>query len=363
MTYSAGIIGTGGIAGMGILGMHDPEDIGEKRFEASHAGGYEAAEGIELVAAADVDDEKRETFGDAWDIDDEQLYADHRAMLESEDLDVVSVTTPTMLHHDHVVDAVEVGDPGLVWCEKPIASSVTDAEAMVQACESAGVELLVNHSFRFTDKLVRLRELVADGLVGDVRAVGTQFRMELMRNSTHLLDTLVYLLDARADRVAGYITGENEAVDALEADRRVDDSGGGGFVVMDDGTFVTVDCTVPRDISSMSLSLIGTEGKLYLNNDDGEWRYWDLQDGTHVEQPVPGIDGAWTWAEDYQSAFPNAARHVVDVLDGAAENRSTGVDATRSLEVIVAFYISDFTGSQVDVPLEEPLRDVTITSW
>jgi predicted dehydrogenase len=221
----------------------------------------------------------------------------------------------------------------------------------------------VNHSFRFTDKLVRLRELVADGLVGDVRAVGTQFRMELMRNSTHLLDTLVYLLDARADRVAGYITGENEAVDALEADRRVDDSGGGGFVVMDDGTFVTVDCTVPRDISSMSLSLIGTEGKLYLNNDDGEWRYWDLQDGTHVEQPVPGIDGAWTWAEDYQSAFPNAARHVVDVLDGAAENRSTGVDATRSLEVIVAFYISDFTGSQVDVPLEEPLRDVTITSW
>jgi predicted dehydrogenase len=363
MTYSAGIIGTGGIAGMGILGMHDPEDIGEKRFEASHAGGYEAAEGIELVAAADVDDEKRETFGDAWDIDDEQLYADHRAMLESEDLDVVSVTTPTMLHHDHVVDAVEVGDPGLVWCEKPIASSVTDAEAMVQACESAGVELLVNHSFRFTDKLVRLRELVADGLVGDVRAVGTQFRMELMRNSTHLLDTLVYLLDARADRVAGYITGENEAVDALEADRRVDDSGGGGFVVMDDGTFVTVDCTVPRDISSMSLSLIGTEGKLYLNNDDGEWRYWEQENGEHVERPIPGVDEPWTWETDYETSFPNAAHHIAELLDDAAENRSPGVDARRSLEVIAGIFISHFTGSRISLPLDSPLRDVEATSW
>jgi predicted dehydrogenase len=364
MTYSAGIIGTGGIAGMGILGMHEEEEIGRKKFEASHAGGYEAAEGIELVAAADVDAEKLDRFGEAWEIPADRRYDGHEAMLEAEDLDVVSVTTPTLLHREHVLDAVRIGDPALVWCEKPIASSVTDAEEMVAACAEADAELLVNHSFRFTEKLVRLRELlVGEDLLGDVRAVGTQFRMELMRNSTHLLDTLVYLLDARAERVAGYVTGENEAVDALEADRRVDDSGGGGFAVMDDGTFVTVDCTLPRDISSMSLSLIGTEGKLYLNNDDGEWRYWDLRDGEHVECALPGIEGAWTWAEDYQSAFPNAARHVVDVLDGEAANRSTGAAATRSLEIIVAFYVSDYTGSQVDVPLREPLRDVTITSW
>jgi len=363
MTYRAGIIGTGGIAGMGILGMHDEEDIGEKKFEASHAGGYEATEGIELVATADIDANKLHRFGDAWEISEPHRYESHEAMLEAEDLDVVSVTTPSLLHRDHVIDAVEVGDPALVWCEKPIASSVTGAEEMCETCADAGTELLINHSFRFTDKLVALRDLVADGLLGEVRAVGTQFRMELMRNSTHLLDSLVYLLDTRAARVAGYITGENEAVDALEADRRVDDSGGGGFVVMDDGTFVTVDCTVPRDISSMALTLIGTEGKLYLNNDDGEWRYWDLVDGDHVETELPGIEGAWTWAEDYQSAFPTAARHIVDVLEGDAENRSTGREATRSLEIIAGFYISEYTGSQVEIPLEEPLRDVAITSW
>ena len=125
-----------------------------------------------------------------------------------------------------------------------------------------------------------------------------------MRNSiTHVLDMLVYLLDARAETVSGYINGKNDAVDALNGES-VDDAGGGGYVVMDNGTFTTIDCTVARDVSSMALTFIGDEGKLYLNNDDGEWRYWDLEDGTHVEHNMPGIDGAWTWNEDYENAFP-----------------------------------------------------------
>jgi len=367
MTYRAGIVGAGGIAGLGILGMHDPEDIGQKKFTASHAGGYEATDGIELVAVADADAERLDTFGDAWEIPESGRYLGHEAMLDAENLDVVSVCTPSYLHHDHVVDAARsAADPDVVWCEKPIASSVTDAEEMVAVCDDENAELLVNHSFRFTEKQQRLHELIHEaGLLGEVHAVATQFRMELLRNSTHLLDTLVYLLDARADRVSGYITGENEAVEELDAGQTVDDAGGGGFVVMDDGTFVTVDCTVPRNDSSMTLQFVGSEGKLYMNNDDGEWRYWDLDDGTHVERDLAdwGIEGAWTWDDDYQRAFPNAAAHVYELLEGTAENRSTGLEATRSLEVIVGFYISHYTGGQVSVPLDRPLRDVEITSW
>ncbi|GGN88499.1 Gfo/Idh/MocA family protein [Haloarcula pellucida] len=365
MTYRAGIIGTGGIAGMGILGMHDEADIGRKKVRASHAGGYDATEGLELVAVADVDEEKLDRFGEAWDIPPDRRYVGHEAMLDAEDLDVVSVCTPSYLHADHVVDAARsAADPSLVWCEKPIASSVTDAEEMVDVCAETDTELLVNHSFRFTTKLQRLRDLVQDeDIIGDVRSVATQFRMELLRNSTHLLDTLVYLLDDRADTVSGYITGENEAVDSLEAAERVDDAGGGGFVVMDDGTFVTIDCTIPRAESSMTLQFIGSEGKLYLNNDDGEWRYWRLEDGDHVEEPLPGIEGAWTWDEDYRDAFANAAGDIVSVLDGDVPNPSTGEEATRSLEIIAGFYISHYTGGQVSIPLDRPLKDVTITSW
>jgi predicted dehydrogenase len=364
MTYRAGIIGAGGIAGMGILGMHDEERIGREKIRASHAGGFRARDSLELVAVADLDDEKLHRFGDAWDIPPDRLYTDHEEMLRTENLDVVSVCTPTMFHADHVIDAAEVAAPDVVWCEKPIASSLSDAQAMVEACDAASAELVINHSFRFTDKLQRLHRLIhQENLLGEIEAVSAQFRMELLRNSTHLLDTLVYLLDARADRVSGYLTGENGATDALDAGTEVTDSGGGGFVVMEDGTFVTIDCTIPRDISSMSLQFIGTEGKLYMNNDDGEWRYWTLRDGEHVEQPIPGIEGAWTWDDDYQESFANAARNVESILSGTTENHSPGVDAVRSLEIIIGFYISYYTGSTVSIPLKTPLESVEVTSW
>lgn len=364
MTFRAGIIGAGGIAGLGILGLHDEEDIGQKKFEASHAGGYRSTNDIDIVAVADPDKEKRERFGAAWDLEKTALYSDHHSMLDSEDLDVVSVCTPTYLHHDHVVDAARSSaSPTVIWCEKPIASSVTEANQMSQICAEEDVELVINHSFRFTEKIQELRNLIADGLIGDVRSISSQFRRELLRNSTHLIDTLVFFLDARAEKVSGYINGENDAVDALEGNVEVDDSGGGGIVIMDDGTFATIDCTVAREISSMSYHFIGTEGKLYLNNDDAEWRYWSLEDGEHVERPIPGLDGSWTWEEDYRSSFPNAAQHVEDILTGSAENISTGKAATRSLEIIVGFYLSHYTDSHIDIPLDRPLRDVTITSW
>lgn len=366
MTYKAGIIGTGGIAGMGILGMHDEDKIGQEKVRASHAGGYDATDGIELVAVADVDKEKLSRFGEAWDIPQSERYEDHETMLDNEELDVVSVCTPTLYHHDHVIDAAtSASDPSVIWCEKPIASSVVDAEKMIDRCAEENTELVINHSFRFTEKFQQVRELLqVENLLGEIHSVSGQFRMELMRNSTHLLDTLIFLLDARAQKVSGYITGENEAVDALDATQRVDDAGGGGMIILEDGTFTTVDCTVPRGPSSMNYHILGEDGKMYLNNDDSEWRYWSLEDGDHVEQPLPGIPDAFSWDSDYREAFPNAASHITNLLDEETKmNRSTGEDATRSLEIIIAFYISHFTGSQVSIPLDQPLRDVTITSW
>lgn len=365
MSYRAGIIGTGGIAGMGILGMHDEEAIGTEKIDASHAGGYHTTDSIELVSVADIDEKNLERFGNAWDIPTNRQYVGHEEMLDAENLDVVSVCTPSYLHHQHVVDAAQSeAAPDVIWCEKPIASAVTDAEEMIKVCAETGTELVVNHSFRFTDKLRTLQNRLQDeDLLGEIHSVSAQFRMELLRNSTHLLDTLVYLLDARADQVSGYITGENEAIDSLDADRDVEDAGGGGFIVLDDGTFATIDCTIPREPSSMTMNFIGSEGKLYMNNDDGEWRYWSLEDGEHVEQSIPGIEGAWTWEDDYKRSFANAANHVKELLDGAADNHSTGEEAKRSLEIIIAFYISHYTDGQVSIPLDQPLRDVTITSW
>jgi predicted dehydrogenase len=364
MSYTAGIIGAGGIAGLGILGLHDEADIGQKKFTASHAGGYGAVDEIDLVAVADVDTNKLNRFGDAWDIPDNHRYEGHEAMLAAEDLDVVSVCSPTFLHADHVVDAVRSpANPDLIWCEKPIASSVTDAKAAKQACAETNTQLLINHSLRFTDKMQALREQIQDGILGDIRSVSGIFRREFLRNAPHLLDTTYFLTEKQPKTVSGFINNENDAVDSLESGTSVEDAGGGGHIVTEDDTFVTVDCTVARDISTMSFQFIGTNGKISLNNDDGEWRYWDLTDEGHIEREISAIEGDWNWHTDYEKSFPNAASHVVDLLGGSAENISPPDDAITSLEIIVGMYISHYSGTHVSLPLETPLEDVTITSW
>jgi len=362
MTLQAGIIGTGGVAGLGLLGMHDEADIGAEPVDASHAGGYAASDRVDLVAAADIDAEQLATFGEVWSIPPDRRYTDHAAMLAAEDLDVVSVATPTYLHHDHVVDAAESGaDPAVIWCEKPIAASVADAESMIETCADTDTELVVNHTTRFTDNMIAVRDHLRDGRIGDVRSVSTMFRMEVVRNATHVLDTLVFLLDADARTVSGYLTGENEAADALAADVAVDDQGGGGHVVFSDGTFATVDCTVPRDIATYRYDILGTDGKLSIGITDGEWRYWELTADGHVEADLPGVGPD---PEEWARGFASAVEHLADLAtDPGVDNRSPGEEAVRSLEMIVALFVSHYTDSHISLPLADPLRDVTVTSW
>ncbi|MEF8852432.1 MAG: Gfo/Idh/MocA family oxidoreductase [Haloarculaceae archaeon] len=321
---------------------------------------YAESDAVDLVAVADVDEEQLERFGDVWDIPEDRQYLGHESMLEAEDLDVVSVATPTFLHHDHVVDAVRVGDPDAVWCEKPIASSVTDAREMTDACAEADTALVVNHTSRFTDNMSTVRNHVRDGLIGDVRSITGLFRRELLRNATHVLDTMVFVTDSRGEHVSGYLNDTNDAADALGATEPVDDSGGGGHVVFADGTFATVDCTASREASTYAYHFVGTDGRIEINIVDGTWQYWDLLDGHHVERDLPGVEPD---PQEYARGFANAVDHIDAVVAGDERNRSSGGDALRSLEIIVGLYVSDFTGGRVSLPLDRPLEDVAIRPW
>jgi predicted dehydrogenase len=355
MTYRAGIVGTGGVAGMGIYDGSD-EDIGDDPVDASHAGGYAAVENVELVAVADIDRDALDRFGRAWGLPEENRYLGHEAMLDAVDLDIVSVCTPSMLHRDHVEDVATLGNPDVVWCEKPIACSVADAESMVATCEEMGVELVVNHSQRFLRQNGAVRAAIQDGLVGDVQSVTSGSPMELLRVGTHVVDLSLYLLDARAELVAGHVTGANQAADHL-TDDEVDDAATGGFFTLDSGTFVTYDGTANRDVSAFHHRINGTEGRL-VRAEDG-WRYWDASGRDHEEREPP-TDG---YEDDHEQSFVNAASHIVDLVEGRAENVSPGKAAAETLEVLVGFYVSHDTGGQVSLPLDRPLKDVTVTSW
>lgn len=117
---------------------------------------------VELVAVVDIRTEIAETVGAALGA---AVHADYRELLARDDVDAVDVCTPEFLHGEQVVAAAEAGKH--VLCEKPIAASLSDADAMIAACDRAGVQLMVAHSRRFTPRYRRLHGAL--GRVGEVR--------------------------------------------------------------------------------------------------------------------------------------------------------------------------------------------------
>jgi phthalate 4,5-cis-dihydrodiol dehydrogenase len=98
-------------------------------------------------------------------------YASVEELVADDTLDAIYIATPTDLHPQHVALACAAGKHVLV--EKPMATSVAQALAMVEAAERAGVQLLVGHSHSYDLPIQRMRELIASGSLGRVRMVNT----------------------------------------------------------------------------------------------------------------------------------------------------------------------------------------------
>ena len=195
----AGIVGLSGIAarlperalepGMGI------------RLPASHAAAYSSVQDTHLVAGCDLRSDRRGDFKRQWSelAPDLRVYRDHHEMLAAEELDVVSVVTSDDAHAQIVVDAVEAGVRGIL-CEKPIATTLADADRMIAATERAGIPMLVNHTRRWMSPWLQVARLTRAGTIGPVRRIVASQggpRAMLFRTGTHICDSIVWFAAAR----------------------------------------------------------------------------------------------------------------------------------------------------------------------
>jgi predicted dehydrogenase len=121
---------------------------------------------VRLVATADVDLQAAQAAAAPFGAD---AYADYRSLLARPDIAIVLVATPEFWHREQVEAAAAAGKH--VLCEKPMAASLADAEAMIAACRRAGVHLMIGHSRRFTGRYRRVREAIDAGELGEVRLV------------------------------------------------------------------------------------------------------------------------------------------------------------------------------------------------
>jgi predicted dehydrogenase len=141
-TFRVGIVGLTGIAA--ATASAGPSGVFASQMPHSHAAGYAATPRTQVVAVCDLVPDLCQAFRTCWASvwGEIAVYADHREMLERERLDILSVVTSDDRHADIVVDAVHGGVRG-IFCEKPIATSLADADCMIAAVERARVPMIV----------------------------------------------------------------------------------------------------------------------------------------------------------------------------------------------------------------------------
>ncbi|MCS5451132.1 Gfo/Idh/MocA family protein [Enterobacter huaxiensis] len=142
--------------------------VGTGNISHNHIQGYlQFGQRCRIVALVDIYPEKAEEKKARYGLTEARVYASHRLMLESErNLDIVDVCTPPYVHAEITIDALRAGCH--VLCEKPMAASLEECDAMIAAQKASGKTLSIIAQNRFTDAFWRLKAALDSGLAGKI---------------------------------------------------------------------------------------------------------------------------------------------------------------------------------------------------
>jgi predicted dehydrogenase len=176
----------------------------------SHASALAAVPGVELTAGVDLSPAARDAFTTRWSgrWPGLRAYDDTAAMLAEQRPELVCVATPDHLHVPVALAAIDAG-VRMLFCEKPIAIDLADADRLVAAAAATGTTVNVNYTRRWRPEFVDARERVRAGDIGPLGQVFGQTggpRAMLFRNLTHILDLLCYFADDEPE----WVTAELE---------------------------------------------------------------------------------------------------------------------------------------------------------
>src|SRR5439155_3705707 len=242
---------------------------------------WQAFDNVQIMAVADADPKGRAAAQQR--LKAKNAYADYRQMLQKERPQIVSVATRFLdEHRDMVVACAEAG--ASIFLEKPMCRTLAEADEMVAVCERHHVKLAIAHQTRYSPRLARVRELIADGLIGDVlemRARGKEDNraggQDLMVLGTHLMDLMRLLCgDARWCYARAAVVEQERVRPATKSDIR-EGGEGMGAIVGDHitamygfdrgvvGHFASTKCTRGKNENDrFGLAVYGTRGIIQL---------------------------------------------------------------------------------------------------
>ncbi len=351
-TYRGGLVGCGRI---GTLWETDPPT------PVTHAGALAVHPQIELVAGSSRGEAHLQWFGKRWGVD--ALYLDYREMFEREQLDIVCIATHPGLHLPIVEAAVAAGAKGIL-CEKPLALSLADGDAMVELCRRAGCVLSVNHSRRWDPAHRQAKALINQGLIGEVVSLlgicqgikpfpawVADEEGPLIHDAVHTFD----LFRLFGGDVASVVGTAQRRVQLFQ----VEDLSDALFTFKNGINAVLMASEITR-YNRFVLEIQGTAGLIVLGNQGNHW-YSSADQTDHLNEPDPRIEWYALTPEPFPampevSSIGAAMAELVACIETGATPSSTGEDGVASLEMVMAIYESQLQGN-VPVTLPLPRRD------
>lgn len=331
--------------------------IGCGRVAPRHAESLAAIPETTLVAVADVVESRARHFATKYGA---EALLDWRAVLDRADVDVVHITTPSGMHADMAVAALEAGKHVIV--EKPVALSLADTDRMIAAERASGKRLCVMLQNRFNAPMQELKALVDSGKLGRLHLGAATVRWyrpqeyyndgwhgtwamdggALMNQSVHHIDALQWLM------------GEPESVFAHTATRIHEmeaEDVGVAVLKFKSGALATIEgstITWPQNLEG-SVALFGDKGSVKVGGTAlNRKEFWKVDGALEKEREAvmhDMVDPPSVYGQSHQIVIQEFARAVA----AGRPTPNPATEARRSLAVVLGIYESAKTGKVIDL--------------
>ena len=324
--------------------------VGAGAIAQAYAQAFTQTTAAKLVAVADPRREAAEKMADAAKC---QAFTDAESMADAVELDAVLVCTPPSTHREICCALMERGIH--VLCEKPLAISSADAEAMIAAAEARSLHFTMASKFRYVADVQKAKELIADGTIGEVVLFENVFTgrvdMSTRWNSNPEIAGGGVLIDngTHSVDVARFCLGELAEVQAMEGNRiqllPVEDTAK-MFIRSRKGVLGSIDLSwsVSKELPYF-IAVYGSEGTILVG-----WRESKFRRAGDAEWTVFGA------GYDKFAAFRGQIENFAGVVRGEEALVVTPEDALASVQVIEAAYRSLARGAWE--PITEPTAEL-----
>lgn len=306
--------------------------IGCSGIGTIHASGLVGLPNVDLVAGCDFVQSTLDAFKakyqDNWD--NISLYTNHQEMLENENLDIVTVATSDHRHADLVVDAANAGVKG-IFCEKPMATTLEDADRMLEATEKNSTILSIDHTRRWQPLWRHTREeIIGGGSIGDVKyVIGTLSggRAMLFRNGTHCVDAICYFADSEPVWVSAELEDGYENYNEYKGDGGHDPStepSAHGYIHFANGVRGYYAGGPKTTQAGFRAEIVGTNGYVLISDRGATIHQGDSVES--IEAPSWDVVG-----------IPAGIQELVKLVADGGEPVSPGTEGYKVVQIIIGF--------------------------